>query len=190
PSHATVHAGPHTAVRGVKQSGAPSIRESRASRSKHWAVQSRVPDCSPASTDHGHYPPIERPGLYPHPVCEVRRTAPCPVSTASRSQTEACAATAVQAFQHRRRFTLPEIADPSPQIPGQFVGHPPCSTCTTACWMRPFGASPLYSSAKANMSWFSCRLSLMSRAAYLPLPSTPCEVRLGLHPLPGYYARC
>ena len=31
-------------------------------------------------------------------------------------------------------------------------------------------------------SWFFCRLWLMSRAAYLPLPSTPCEDRLGLHP--------
>src|SRR5271165_1910895 len=39
----------------------------------------------------------------------------------------------------------------------------------------PFGASPLYSPAKANISWFFCRLSLMSCAAYLPLPSTPCR---------------
>ena len=35
------------------------------------------------------------------------------------------------------------------------------------------GASLLLSSRKANTSWFFCRLSLMSRAAYLPLPSTP-----------------
>jgi len=26
--------------------------------------------------------------------------------------------------QHRRRFTLAEVADPTPQIPGQFLGHP------------------------------------------------------------------
>ena len=37
---------------------------------------------------------------------------------------------------------------------------------------RPFGASLLSSSAKANNSWFFCRLSLMSCAAYLPLPLT------------------
>src|ERR1039457_2590378 len=35
---------------------------------------------------------------------------------------------------------------------------------------RPFGASPLSSSMKANTSWFFCRLSPMSRAAYSPLP--------------------
>src|SRR5437764_8240548 len=35
---------------------------------------------------------------------------------------------------------------------------------------RSFGASPLYSSIKANTSWFFCRLSPMSRAAYSPLP--------------------
>ena len=39
---------------------------------------------------------------------------------------------------------------------------------------RPFGASLLLSSMKANTSWFFCRLSLMSRAAYLPLPLPPC----------------
>src|SRR6266849_3977556 len=35
---------------------------------------------------------------------------------------------------------------------------------------RPFGASPLYSSIKANTSWFFCRPSSMSRAVYSPLP--------------------
>src|ERR1035438_8179736 len=35
---------------------------------------------------------------------------------------------------------------------------------------RPFEASPLSSSMKANTSWFFCRLSPMSRAAYSPLP--------------------
>src|SRR5215472_9053847 len=35
---------------------------------------------------------------------------------------------------------------------------------------RHFGASPLSSSRKANTSWFFCRLSSMSRAAYSPLP--------------------
>src|SRR5271157_5853403 len=49
---------------------------------------------------------------------------------------------------------------------------------------RPFGASPLYSSAEANISWFFCRLSLMSRAAYLPLPSTPYGDRSGLCSFP------
>ncbi len=38
--------------------------------------------------------------------------------------------------------------------------------------LRPFGASPLFSSKKANSSWLFCRLSLMSHAAYLPLPLT------------------
>src|ERR1019366_1861482 len=33
-----------------------------------------------------------------------------------------------------------------------------------------FGASPLPSSPQANSSWFFCRLSSMSRAAYSPLP--------------------
>jgi len=33
-------------------------------------------------------------------------------------------------------------------------------------------ASPLHSSTKASNIWFFCRLSLMSRTAYLPLPST------------------
>src|SRR2546427_8375852 len=35
------------------------------------------------------------------------------------------------------------------------------------------GASLLLSSVKANISWFFCRLSLMSCAAYLPFPLTP-----------------
>src|SRR3954454_6650106 len=35
---------------------------------------------------------------------------------------------------------------------------------------RHFEASPLSSSRKANSSWFFCRLSPMSRAAYSPLP--------------------
>jgi hypothetical protein len=42
------------------------------------------------------------------------------------------------------------------------------------------GASLRLSSVKANTSWFFCRLSLMSRAAYLPLPSTPFGDRSGL----------
>jgi hypothetical protein len=33
-----------------------------------------------------------------------------------------------------------------------------------------FGASPLSASPQANSSWFFCRLSSLSRAAYLPLP--------------------
>src|SRR5208282_701478 len=44
------------------------------------------------------------------------------------------------------------------------------------------GASLLLSSAKASTSWFFCRLSLMSCAAYSPLPLTPCGDRSGLHP--------
>ena len=36
--------------------------------------------------------------------------------------------------------------------------------------MEAVGASLLPSSMKANSSWFFCRLSSMSRAAYLPLP--------------------
>src|SRR5713226_1215988 len=35
---------------------------------------------------------------------------------------------------------------------------------------RPFGASPLSSSIKASTSWFFCRLSPISCAAYPPLP--------------------
>ena len=48
---------------------------------------------------------------------------------------------------------------------------------------RPFGASPLCSSSKANSSWFFCRLSLMSRAAYSPFLLTPCGDRSGLRHL-------
>lgn len=44
-------------------------------------------------------------------------------------------------------------------------------------------ASLPLSSMKANNSWFFRRLSPMSCAAYLPLPSTACGDRLGLrHP--------
>src|SRR6516225_23576 len=43
------------------------------------------------------------------------------------------------------------------------------------------GASLLLSSRKASTSWFFCRLSLMSCAAYSPLPLTPCGDRSGLH---------
>src|SRR5215510_7593063 len=42
------------------------------------------------------------------------------------------------------------------------------------------GASLLLSSRKASTSWFFCRLSLMSCAAYLPLPLPPCGDRSGL----------
>src|SRR6516162_8422733 len=38
---------------------------------------------------------------------------------------------------------------------------------------RYFGASPPSYSRKANTSWFFCRLSPMSRAAYSPLPLPP-----------------
>src|SRR5579871_4645170 len=41
------------------------------------------------------------------------------------------------------------------------------------------GASLLLSSIKASSSWFFCRLSLMSRAAYSPLPSTPLRGPFG-----------
>jgi hypothetical protein len=43
---------------------------------------------------------------------------------------------------------------------------------------------------EANSSWFFCRLSLISRAAYLPLPSTPCRDRSGLHRFRDHYALC
>src|SRR5262250_2491966 len=42
------------------------------------------------------------------------------------------------------------------------------------------GASLLLSSGKASTSWFFCRLSLLSRATYSPLPLTPCGDRSGL----------
>jgi hypothetical protein len=42
------------------------------------------------------------------------------------------------------------------------------------------GASLLLSSVKASLLWFFCRLSLRSRAAYSPLPLTPCGDRSGL----------
>ena len=45
---------------------------------------------------------------------------------------------------------------------------------------RTLGASLLLSAVKANSSWFFCRLSLMSRAAYSSLPLTPCGDRSGL----------
>src|SRR5437879_10457877 len=52
------------------------------------------------------------------------------------------------------------------------------------------GASLLLSSVKANSSWFFCRLSLMSCAAYWPLPSPPCGDRSGLQHLRAYYTLC
>src|ERR1700683_738853 len=52
------------------------------------------------------------------------------------------------------------------------------------------GASLLLSSVKANSSWFFCRLSLMSCAAYLPFPLTPSGDRLGLWHLHASYALC
>jgi single-strand DNA-binding protein len=39
------------------------------------------------------------------------------VSTASRSQAEACAWSTPKTFQHRRRFALPGATDPSTAIP-------------------------------------------------------------------------
>src|SRR5271170_5768002 len=45
------------------------------------------------------------------------------------------------------------------------------------------GASLLLSSVKANISWFFCRLSLMSCAAYLPFPLAPCGDRSDLQHL-------
>ena len=50
------------------------------------------------------------------------------------------------------------------------------------------GFTPILN-AKGSI-WFFCRLSLMSRAAYLPLPLTPCEDRSGLHRFRDYYALC
>src|SRR3954471_17406100 len=52
------------------------------------------------------------------------------------------------------------------------------------------GASLILSSAKAHTSWFFCRLSLMSCAAYLPFPLTPCGDRSGLRSLRNYFALC
>jgi hypothetical protein len=52
------------------------------------------------------------------------------------------------------------------------------------------GASLLLSCMKANISWFFCRLSLISCAAYLPFPLTPCGDRSGLQHLRAYYALC
>ena len=53
------------------------------------------------------------------------------------------------------------------------------------------GVTPLLRSVKANSSWFFCRLSPMSRAAYSPLP-LPCfsQDRSGLRPLRNYYTLC
>ena len=50
---------------------------------------------------------------------------------------------------------------------------------------RPFGASPLSSSMKANSSWFFCRLSPMSRAGYSPLPLPPRAVEHARHTTKG-----
>ena len=41
-------------------------------------------------------------------------------------------------------------------------------------------ASPFPSVAKASSSWIFCRFSLMRRASYSPLRSTPCGDRSGL----------
>ena len=56
--------------------------------------------------------------------------------------------------------------------------------------LRPVGASPLSSCSKANTSWLFRRLSLMSHAAYSPLPLTPSGDRSGPRCFPSYYALC
>jgi hypothetical protein len=78
--------------------GRQSISESRASRSRHWAARRQAPDCSPASTGRERSPPFARRDLCPLPVSAVPRTEPVPVSTASRSQTAACAWSTPQGF--------------------------------------------------------------------------------------------
>jgi hypothetical protein len=55
--------------------------------------------------------------------------------------------------------------------------------------LEAIGAAPLLSSSKAS-SWFFCRLSLVNRAAYSPLPLTPCGDRSGLPRVHDYFALC
>jgi hypothetical protein len=50
-----------------------------------------VPDCSLASTDRERFPPYGRQGPYSRPASAIQRIVPILVSTASRSQTAACA---------------------------------------------------------------------------------------------------
>lgn len=67
---------------------------------------------------------------------------------------------------------------------------PPFAASDSVLSPRPFTASPLSSSAKANTGWLFRRLSLMGRAAYVLLPFTPCRDRSGLQHIPAYFALC
>ena len=60
---------------------------------------------------HAPFPQFSKPHRSPLPLRPDRRPKPAPEPL-------------LKVGQHRRRLTLPEVADPAPQIPGPFFGHP------------------------------------------------------------------
>src|SRR5690606_28541577 len=90
--------------------------------------QWRGPGCLPGATGHERCPPFERRDPCPHPVAAVQRIAPNRVSTASRSQTEACVWSTPQGSATPTAFRTSRNNRASPEdtgtVPQPFV---PCS---------------------------------------------------------------
>src|SRR5215472_10301254 len=86
-------------------------------------------------------------------------------------------------FEELRQFVDGHPIHARPSVP-RFAASDSVPSADT------LGASLLLSSVKANSSWFFCRLSLMSCAAYLPFPLTPCGDRSGLWHWRASYALC
>ena len=84
-------------------------------------MQWKGPVSSPTATARVRSRPFERPDRVPRPVCGVRQTSSFPFSTASRSQS--APEPLLKTQQYPRRFALPEIAKPTPQIAGQLLSH-------------------------------------------------------------------
>src|ERR1017187_8458346 len=123
PSHTTVHAGPHTAVRRVELS---PDSQSRNPKRVEVSIRQRNPKCrtirQPSRTV---IAPRRLSGeVFAHaPFPQFWRIEPVPASTASRSQTVACAWSTPQDLATPKASGIAKIADPSAKILAQLLGH-------------------------------------------------------------------
>src|SRR5579863_3357841 len=116
---------------------------------------------------HSPFPQFREPDRTSLPLFPDRRAKPAPEPS-------------FKLLQHRRRFALPEIADPAPQVAGQFFSHP--FRAHTACPPRQFPHSPLepvHRFRRYPPLWYACVSKAESQK--LPLPGPRYRTLLLVH---------
>src|SRR6185312_4728171 len=170
PSHTTGHAGPHPAVRRVELSSANQSRnlkrievslgqcnmEAGGFCQPPWTMGAARRLGGESHTD-APLPQFSKPHRASFPLFPDRR--PKPASEPL-----------LKTLQHRGRFALPEVANPSPKVSGQFLSHPLRAHSSGPVRQLPnLRFEPVHRFRRYAPFWYAC-VHVKAEAQKLPFP--------------------